>query len=465
MFRVKELLLSQETFKDPIFKTHLRYFRWYGYVASEDQRRPWFSLLRCTIFTASIWVSCALMLARVFRGYENLNDGATSCATAVQYFAVSIATLNAYVQRKSEQFLLLLNDPNISSFSGVIILLRVANADIQNIMIEADDKEMALLAQTQIYTGTITLMLWVPSVVAGLMAWSDCIYRTIFLPSSVFNMAAVRRGEEQPILLFQLFPFGELCDNFVIGYLGPWYALGLGITTIPLWHTFITCLMKYVNLKLQILNKRVEEMNASARKITQILSIARLNPLCDRLPKTELDSWRMKLCKEFVEEELRIRNFVQELQNLIRVPVMADFMIFSVLMCFLFFALLIGVSCALDDYKISPNSINLTLQTPSKMDYFFIFIYLFVMASILWIYHWHATLIVECHDELSFAYYSSDWYNFRLPLQRMLLFVMMHAQRPLKMRALLVDLNLRTFIDIVRGAYSYFNLLRSSHLY
>jgi len=30
------------------------------------------------------------------------------------------------------------------------------------------------------------------------------------------------------------------------------------------------------------------------------------------------------------------------------------------------------------------------------MDYFFMFIYLFVMAGILWIYHWHATLIVEC---------------------------------------------------------------------
>lgn len=24
------------------------------------------------------------------------------------------------------------------------------------------------------------------------------------------------------------------------------------------------------------------------------------------------------------------------------------------------------------------------------------FIYLFVMAGILWMYHWHATLIVEC---------------------------------------------------------------------
>ncbi|XP_016941838.3 odorant receptor 56a [Drosophila suzukii] len=418
MFKVKDLLLSPETFEDPIFRTHLRCFRWYGYVASKDQKRPWLSLLRCTVFTASIWLSCALMLARVFRGYENLNDGATSWATAVQYFTVSIATLNAYVQRER-----------------VISLLRVAFEDIQNLMFVADNREMDLLVATQVYTRTITLILWVPSVIAGLIAYSDCLYRTLFLPKSVFNMPAVRRGEEQPILLFQLFPFRELCDNFVIGFLGPWYAIALGITTVPLWHTFITCLMKYVNLKLQILNKRVEEMD-----------ITRLNPnlVLERLSASELTYWRLQLFKEFVEEQRRLRKFIQELQYLICVPVMADFIIFSVLMCFLFFALTAGV--------------------PSKMDYFFMFIYLFVMAGILWIYHWHATLIVECHDELSLAYFSCGWYNFELSLQRMLVFVMMHAQRPMRMRALLVDLNLRTFIDIVRGAYSYFNLLRSSHL-
>ncbi|XP_032572302.1 odorant receptor 56a isoform X2 [Drosophila sechellia] len=390
MFKVKDLLLSPTTFDDPIFGTHLRCFQ-----------------------------CCALMLARVFRGYENLNDGATSYATAVQYFAVSIATFNAYVQR-----------------GKVISLLRVAHSDIQNLMLEADNREMELLVATQAYTRTITLLIWVPSVFAGLMAYSDCIYRTLFLPKSVFNVPAVRRGEEHPILLFQLFPFGELCDNFVVGYLGPWYALGLGITTIPLWHTFITCLMKYVNLKLQILNKRVEEMD-----------ITRLNSklVIGRLTASELTFWQMQLFKEFVKEQLRIRKFVQELQYLICIPVMADFIIFSVLMCFLFFALTVGV--------------------PSKMDYFFMFIYLFVMAGILWIYHWHATLIVECHDELSLAYFSCGWYNFEMPLQRMLVFMMMHAQRPMKMRALLVDLNLRTFIDIGRGAYSYFNLLRSSHLY
>lgn len=52
----------------------------------------------------------------------------------------------------------------------------------------------------------------------------------------------------------------------------------------------------------------------------------------------------MELCKRFVQEHLKIRDFVQQLQQLISLPVMADFIIFSVLMCFLFFALMLGVS-------------------------------------------------------------------------------------------------------------------------
>jgi len=64
----------------------------------------------------------------------------------------------------------------------------------------------------------------------------------------------------------------------------------------------------------------------------------------ERLSASELTYWRLQLFKEFVEEQRRLRKFIQELQYLICVPVMADFIIFSVLMCFLFFALTAGVS-------------------------------------------------------------------------------------------------------------------------
>ncbi|XP_041448708.1 odorant receptor 56a isoform X2 [Drosophila obscura] len=175
--------------------------------------------------------------------------------------------------------------------------------------------------------------------------------------------------------------------------------------------------------------------------INKDFKITRLNPFLDpdRLTPTQLARWQMRLIKKFVKEHLKIRRFVKELEQLICVPVMADFIIFSILICFLFFALSVG--------------------TPSKMDSFFMFIYIFVMASILWIYHWHATLIFECHQELPFAYYSTPWYEYERPVQRTLLIMIVHAQRPLRMRALMVELGIGTFIDIVRGAYSYFNLL------
>lgn len=162
---------------------------------------------------------------------------------------VSLATPAAYAT-------LQLHSLSLSLSTGVVQLLRTAHTDLQQHLLEANELELQLIEATRRYVRTITWLLWVPSVVAGLMAWSDCIYRSLFLPHTVFNAT-------QPILLFKLFPFGDLCDNFVIGYFGPWYALGLGITTIPLWHTFITCLMKFVTLKLQLLNQRVLAMDVS----------------------------------------------------------------------------------------------------------------------------------------------------------------------------------------------------------
>lgn len=64
----------------------------------------------------------------------------------------------------------------------------------------------------------------------------------------------------------------------------------------------------------------------------------------ENLSEAQLTYWQLELCKRFVQEQLKIREFVQQLQQLIRIPVMADFIIFSILMCFLFFALMLGVS-------------------------------------------------------------------------------------------------------------------------
>lgn len=76
------------------------------------------------------------------------------------------------------------------------------------------------------------------------------------------------------------------------------------------------------------------------------LQIQRLKPelLPQQLTVNELIHWQLQLCKSFVQEQRRIRAFVGQIEQLIRIPVMADFIIFSILICFLFFALTVGVS-------------------------------------------------------------------------------------------------------------------------
>ncbi|XP_017145684.1 odorant receptor 56a-like [Drosophila miranda] len=327
----------------------------------------------------STWVSTVAMLARVFQGFENPNDGVLCWATTIMYISLSVSVLNAFVQRKR-----------------VIGMIRAIHEDIQKLMKEADDQELVLMLSTQKYIRMTTWMLWYPALLTGIIAFMDSLYRTVLITLSVFNITE-RRDEQQYIFLLKVYPFGEVYNNFVFGLLGTWYALGLGINAIPLWNSFIVCLIKYVHLKLLILKKRVTEME-----------ITRFNPLLDldRLTPAQRNRWRMRLIKEFVKEHLKIRRFVKELEQLICLPVLIDFIFFAVSICFELYALIVG------------------------------------------------------HADLCFALYSTPWYEYDPTMKRTILFMMMHAQSPLQIRALMFPVDLKTFLDIVLGAYNYFNILR-----
>ncbi|KAL9915283.1 odorant receptor 56a [Glossina fuscipes] len=423
MVDIKDLQIHPEVFENPLIIIHLKSMLLYGLIVSTEQKHKRFSLRRGAVFTISFVISCALIFIKVSRGFESLAAGATSCATAFLYLSTSITIVNAFFQR-----------------ARVVRMCTFLHEDINKLMELADEREKKMFADTVKYLRYVTVILWTPSVLAGFIAYADCFYRTIFMPETVFNIPQVLRGEAEPILLFQLFPFGEVYDNFLIGYLGACYALFLGITTIPCWHTFITCLMKYIVLKFQIINKRLKEMDIS--KLSPNFSLQL--DMIDNLNENDLNYWRLKMCEFCVKEQTKIKWFANEIQALIRIPVFLDFIIFSVLICFLFYAL--------------------TTDNPSKMDYFFMLIYLFVMASILWLYHWHATLIAQCNDDLGFAIYSSNWYDYPLIVQKSIRLIMMDSTKPLTMKAFLVELNLKTFIDVVRGAYSYFSILRNANL-
>ncbi|TMW44128.1 hypothetical protein DOY81_010793 [Sarcophaga bullata] len=421
MVKLQDLQVEEEVFENSLLSLHLKCMRWYGYIVSKGQRNQRLNLRKGAIFTGSFVVSCCLIFMKISKGFASLADGATSCATAFLYLSTSIATTSAFFQR-----------------TRVVRMVTFMHKDLTALFRITDAEEEEMLAQTIKYVRVVTIVMWSPSLLAGFIAYVDCFYRTAFMPETVFNIPAVRNGTAQAILLFQLFPFGEVYDNFVVGYLGACYALFLGITTIPCWHTFVCCLMKYIVLKYGIMFKRLETYDIS--KLSSTIDQQKLSQLSPQ----ELQYWHTKMCAFCVEEQIKLRWFTKELQMLIRIPVFLDFIIFSLLICFLFYAIAAG---------------NL-----SHMDYLFIAIYLFVMSFILWLYHWHATLVAESNDELRYALYSSPWHTFPLSVQKSIRLMMMESNTPLIMKAIFVELNLKTFIDVVRGAYSYFSILRNASL-
>ncbi|XP_055916897.1 odorant receptor 56a [Eupeodes corollae] len=292
-----------------------------------------------------------------------------------------------------------------------------------------------ILPMYALFIGCIAIPLW-HTFITSLMSYVNLKWK--IMHKRIIGMDIQNSIDTQP-LLTRLFPFREVHDDLFVGYILPLYALFLGIMMIPLWHTFITGMMSYVNLKWRIMHKRLSTMDVS-KVILEPNEVLYYSTLDGAENKNNF--LRERMCKFSVVEQIRIHWFACELQELIGVPVFADFIIFSILICFLFYELVTG--------------------NPTKMDFVFMCLYLFVMSSILWLYHWHATLMKENSLEMGFAIYSCDWYNYPIKIQKIIQLAMTITARPLEIKAVLVPLSLTTFIDIIRAAYSYFSLLRKT---
>lgn len=68
------------------------------------------------------------------------------------------------------------------------------------------------------------------------------------------------------------------------------------------------------------------------------------------------------------------------------------------------------------------------------------------MIAILWMYYWHANEIFIKSDQLTFAAYSSSWYNFSLKLQKSICIFMFF--RPIRMSAGYLNMTLEVFITV-----------------
>lgn len=83
------------------------------------------------------------------------------------------------------------------------------------------------------------------------------------------------------------------------------------------------------------------------------------------------------------------------------------------------------------------------------------------MTTILWMYYWHANEIFIKSDQLTFAVYSSSWYEFPLKLQKSIYIFMLY--RPIRLNAGYLNMTLDVFITVSSEFSKLYSCICSFH--
>lgn len=84
------------------------------------------------------------------------------------------------------------------------------------------------------------------------------------------------------------------------------------------------------------------------------------------------------------------------------------------------------------------------------------------MMMQIFIWYWHANELSEQSFKIKTAIYSSDFFDFTVPMKKKMILIMMRTQKPLEVSiGHWKAMNLETFQALINNAYSFFNIART----
>lgn len=407
ILKLNSFKLNPEVYENKLIGFHLKWMKYYGYIISSDQNYELLHFCRSAVFTFTFISASFLSLLKIGNGIDNL-------AVTFHVIAFSISIANGFYYRPR--------------FYRLIMVL---HDDINNLLKVADQHELDIFQKTCKYISGLTKGLYLCKIAAVIVLGGDLIYAVISKPEFLLSEANFSNSTAVPALIFKLFPYHEIFNNFIVGYIAALLFVIVGCTTFVPWHTFIICLMAYIVLKIKIINYRLTNIRSKSNLIYFKRSIAEFS---------EEEKTYFELMKICINDQWNVRKFVKELEKLISFPVFMDFMIFTIIICFLLY--------------------NLT-EAKFAVDFIFMLLFLFTVSGILWIYYYHANEISFYSELTVYSAYCSDWYNFPAPLRKMILLIMINSMEPLTMRPYLIRMNLSTLLTIFNSSYSYYNILKT----
>nr|XP_013189933.1 unnamed protein product [Amyelois transitella] len=109
---------------------------------------------------------------------------------------------------------------------------------------------------------------------------------------------------------------------------------------------------------------------------------------------------------------------------------------------------------------ICTNAVKLTSDSTTKMEKIRIVVYLTALISQLLLYCWHSNEVLVMSKQVDYGVYKSDWWTQDVKIRRSILLLGGQLRKTVCFAAgPFVNLNVPTFIAILKGSYSYYTLL------
>ncbi|XP_053616044.1 uncharacterized protein LOC128678485 [Plodia interpunctella] len=120
------------------------------------------------------------------------------------------------------------------------------------------------------------------------------------------------------------------------------------------------------------------------------------------------------------------------------------------------------VICSL---MICASGIQITMKSTTKMDMIRIIEYLIALIAQLFLYCWHSNEVLVMSSKVEDGVYKSDWWKRDFKIQGNILLLGGQLRKTVCFQAgPFVNLNLSTFIAVIRGSYSFYTLLSNKDI-
>ncbi|CAH0553804.1 unnamed protein product [Brassicogethes aeneus] len=193
------------------------------------------------------------------------------------------------------------------------------------------------------------------------------------------------------------FPFDQN-QYYTLAYLIQFFGIAIGFTYICNTIALYFCMFIFSTAELKILQHVLKNFSSYARRYERIFNLS-------------YEDAQRSLVRNIIIEHTRIIKFVEVVNKLIQLTMLADFLLYSLQMAFLVVQML-------------NNEIPFLLRCES-------FTYFVVSSVQLFLTYWHAHLVFIESQNIAQAAFESEWTTYELDVKKSLIVLIRRAQIPL----------------------------------